>query len=519
MFMRYLWLSLFVDSGGRIPIFIELRNLNKITQADISPYLFHTLTRGKSKLSIQSFRRGLEKGEFVVILDGYDELTESIKDKVQQAVLELTEDYPLTSVIVSSRPDQQFASWQNFDVAEVAPLTRLDTVELIQKVDFDNTIKSKFIDKIKEDAFYSSNSSFLSNPLLASMMLLAFSQNYEIPDKMHQFYELAYDALYKRHDRYKPGGFKRQFQSTKDEDEFKRVFSYFCLLTFYEQKFAFSSSTAEKYIRSAIELNQSKFGTSPYIDDLCSAVCIMIKEGNDYVFPHRSFQEYFAAYCLAFVTKKNFKNIVTELVKRPHEQAVIMLRDMNPELLRDEFVVPMAVKYQSVLKNVANKKNIAAFMEVADIRFEIAYVSIAGKKDRTLHILLHEGGELEYVAKAFERLSGKDAKGRSVSPRGTRDNLESVVSDVYSGMRLANADRIVFSAKESTLRVDLIRAKGGKVVNFSDLMKENLIDAMTDSFLYGYVGGIMKNAASYANKELAIATQNTVKMASIFGVE
>ena len=81
--MRYLWLSLFVDSGGRIPIFIELRNLNKITQADISPYLFHTLTRGKSKLSIQSFRRGLEKGEFVVILDGYDELTESIKDKVQ----------------------------------------------------------------------------------------------------------------------------------------------------------------------------------------------------------------------------------------------------------------------------------------------------------------------------------------------------------------------------------------------------------------------------------------------------
>ena len=101
----------------------------------------------------------------------------------------------------------------------------------------------------------------------------------------------------------------------------------------------------------------------------------MIKEGNDYVFPHRSFQEYFAAYCLAFVTKKNFKNIVTELVKRPHEQAVIMLRDMNPELLRDEFVVPMAVKYQSVLKNVANKKNIAAFMEVADIRFEIAYVS------------------------------------------------------------------------------------------------------------------------------------------------
>ena len=133
------------------------------------------------------------------------------------------------------------------------------------------------------------------------MMLLAFSQNYEIPDKMHQFYELAYDALYKRHDRYKPGGFKRQFQSTKDEDEFKRVFSYFWLLTFYEQKFAFSSSTAEKYIRSAIELNQSKFGTSPYIDDLCSAVCIMIKEGNDYVFPHRSFQEYFAAYCLCLL--------------------------------------------------------------------------------------------------------------------------------------------------------------------------------------------------------------------------
>ena len=57
---------------------------------------------------------------------------------------------------------------------------------------------------------------------------------------MHLFYQQAFDALYQRHDSYKPGGYKREFRAKLSEDVFKAVVSYFCLLTYYQEKFSFS---------------------------------------------------------------------------------------------------------------------------------------------------------------------------------------------------------------------------------------------------------------------------------------
>ena len=35
MFTRYLWLSLFVEGDGRIPVFVELRNMNSVTSIEL----------------------------------------------------------------------------------------------------------------------------------------------------------------------------------------------------------------------------------------------------------------------------------------------------------------------------------------------------------------------------------------------------------------------------------------------------------------------------------------------------
>lgn len=516
MFMKYLWLSLFVAGDGKIPIFVELRNLNKITQADIVPYLFYTLTRGKSRLSIESFRRGLERGEFYVILDGYDELSDSLRDKVQQSIMELAEDYDTTTVIVSSRPDEKFASWANFDVVEVAPLTRDDTVELIERVDFDDTIKDRFIEKVKLNDFYVKNRSFLSNPLLASMMLLAFSQNYDIPEKMHQFYELAFEALYKRHDSYKPGGFKRQFQSTRDEDEFKRVFAFFCLLTFYEQKFSFPQTSIEHYVSSAISLNLSRFSSTSYVKDLCDSVCILIKEGNQYTFPHRSFQEYFAAYCLAFVTRKNFNGIILELCKRHNEQAILMIRDMNPELLRDEFVVPMALKYSGILKNVASDKNVCQFMEATSTRLEIMRVPVKKGGAPEFHIFVNSGGEADDVARTFRRLSGRGMTYRPVRSR-KRGTIDEALAPFCDEHLIGQEDRISIFAIGGELKVEIHDRSADSTRVLEPDSEKLLGEIVMDTFLHGFISSAMKDAATYAKGEIEAASKSTNAMRSIFG--
>jgi len=243
----------------------------------------------------------------------------------------------------------------------------------------------------------------------------------------------------------------------------------------------------------------------------------LIKEGNDYVFPHRSFQEYFAAYCLSFVTRKNFKNIVIELAKRPNEQAVVMIRDMNPELLRDEFVVPMAVKYKAALKNVASEKNVALFMEAADMRFDIAMMKMHNQNNMRVHILINEGGELENIARTFERLGGKGSNYRSARTRSKNDKLEPAVRALFTSSKLASTDRITIWAQNGILKLDVIRRKGSKLTVVSPEVEANLTAAMMDSFVHGYVSPLMKNAARYADKQLASASLNTSKMTSIFG--
>jgi hypothetical protein len=111
-------------------------------------------------------------------------------------------------VIVSGRPDDRFASWQEFSLFRVEPLSKQQVVELIEKIDFDVNVKRKFIEAIYKK-LYVDHKDFLSSPLLASMMLLTFQHYAEIPEKIHVFYELAYATLFSKHDDLKEA-FKRE---------------------------------------------------------------------------------------------------------------------------------------------------------------------------------------------------------------------------------------------------------------------------------------------------------------------
>lgn len=171
MFMRYLWLSLFENSEGRIPIFIELRALNALSSVNIESYLHHTLSEGKSRITARDFRKKLEAGDIFVIFDGFDEVSHELRDGIQGAIMDLAKNYPHLKIVVSSRNDDRFASWTTFHVAEVAPMHMEDVVELVTKAEFDASAKSKFTRMVKAH-LYQKHRSFMSNPLLASMMLL-----------------------------------------------------------------------------------------------------------------------------------------------------------------------------------------------------------------------------------------------------------------------------------------------------------------------------------------------------------
>ena len=417
MFTRYLWLSLFGNSNGRYPLYIELRHLNILSSDNLLSYIFHTVISGSSHVNDDDFYSFFLNGDFILILDGFDEVSHQIRDSVQRQIMALVENYPKTKVFLTSRPDGRFQSWTTFHVVNVLPQTKEDVLELVSKSDFDADVKKSFSSQIEKGTLFRKHNSFLTNPLLSSMMLLTYSHNFDIPDKMHLFYQQAYNALYQRHDNLKPGGFKRDFHCKISEDSFKRTFAYFCLLSYYDQVFSFDRDKAIRYISLAIKAENLDIDAGKFLDDLCESVCMLTIEGLEYTFSHRSFQEYFAAYCLAYVTQKSFAAFCIRFSKRINDQALILLSDMNPELIRRSYIIPTSDQFRKELQIEKSRKSVERFYESCGKIFRITFRKIkdnTSKNGKTVRgretalIDLTGNSQLYDFVSLLERLAGKN---------------------------------------------------------------------------------------------------------------
>jgi NACHT domain len=225
MFMKYLTINRFEGVGDRVPLFVELRRLNQLTDRNLLTFIRASCTSRRSKVTQQQFEISLQVGAFVLILDGFDELNYEYRDEVQRQIIDLTTDFPSTTVIVSSRPDDRFGGWSSFHVLNMNELTKKQTMKLIDGLDYDSGVKTRF-SRVVTDRLYDSHTSFLSSPLLTTIMLLTYEQFADIPDKMHVFYSQAFDTLFQKHDAQKEQ-YQRKTFAGLSKDDFRSCLSAF----------------------------------------------------------------------------------------------------------------------------------------------------------------------------------------------------------------------------------------------------------------------------------------------------
>ncbi len=124
IFMKYLWLSCFVDPRGRIPIFLELRRLNELTSPNILSYIFHNIMMMGDDKNMTAFFQAVADGKFILLLDGFDEVVLDKRKIIEQQILDLSQRFRDLIIIVSSRPDDRVNSWQDFYKYQVAPMKK-----------------------------------------------------------------------------------------------------------------------------------------------------------------------------------------------------------------------------------------------------------------------------------------------------------------------------------------------------------------------------------------------------------
>lgn len=337
MLMRFVALCMYNNPKGRIPIFVELRHLNRMQSSDLMTYIHSSYNR-LSLVERKSFDQNLKSGVFAFIFDGFDELSHEIRRDIEDQILLLSREHPKNSMIVSGRPDERFESWRDFEIFKIEPMTQSQVVELLNKLDFDRGTRKRFISKIETDNLYDTHESFLSTPLLAILMLLTFEENANIPDKMHLFYSKAFETLFHKHDALKEQ-YDRERKSGILIDDFSRVFSVFCLNTYIREKIEFNQVELLQYIRDAISYHKSKVSPDDLLFDLVEAVCLLQKEGLSYFFVHRSFQEYFTAMFLASCPEDVRDAFIDQVCTRHWDNVLPMLYDMAAPQIEPSWVV------------------------------------------------------------------------------------------------------------------------------------------------------------------------------------
>ncbi len=362
-----------LENKDLIPVFIELKDINLIeNDYTILDIIFNKLTNLGSSLKKEYIEYALNSGCFLFLLDGYDEIVSSKKDSFFRKLDEFCDKYTENYFIISSRPYSEFVEFQRFTVLKALPLSKEQAVSLVNRINYESGIKERFIAEL-ETNLYESHTSFASNPLLLNIMLLTFDNYADIPEKLHLFYSNAFETLYSKHDATK-AGYKREMLSTLSYDSFKKVFAYFCFMTYIKGVTEFTYEELQETLKR-IKIPRIEFDIDNYIFDLVNSLCLIYKEGFSYTFAHRSFQEYFTAVFLKELSDINLQKYGIQMIKREPERAsqdnvFEMLYDMIEERFEKNILLPILSDYEDSIPSDEDKYWFYFKELVHNIRFD-----------------------------------------------------------------------------------------------------------------------------------------------------
>lgn len=342
--LKHLFLNA-IEETEYIPILIELRSLNVIEEKSISlkNTIYDMLVQNGFVLEKEYFEYSLTEGGYIILLDGLDEVNRDRVSKVTAEIRNFSDKFNENKYIVSSRPSDDFIGWNDFAEMSSMKLNKKQALELIKKIEFDENVKQVFYKELDEK-LYDKYKSFASNPLLLNIMLLTFNNNASIPDKLNDFYEQAFSTLFNMHDATKDS-YVRDIRTGLSCEDFKTLFAYMCFKSYFRDEYEFTEVKLRKYIQEAKEkFGETQFTIDDFQEDLTMSVCMLMKDGLNYRFAHRSFQEYFAAWYTCKLTDDVQQKLLTNWLKESNtvntDSYFTMLYNMQSEKVNKIIFAP-----------------------------------------------------------------------------------------------------------------------------------------------------------------------------------
>jgi hypothetical protein len=333
--IKYLYLNAIRENKG-IPVLIELRKLEK--DVAIIEFILNEINGIRRYFEKEHILQLIEGGDFIFFFDGYDEVIQESKKEVTENLQKFISKTSNNIFIISSRDENELNCFGDFQRFDIKSLTKNEAYKLIKKYDNNGELSKELIGKLETEENLKIIKEFLENPLMVSLLYKAFEYKKTIPYKKHIFYRQVYDALFEEHDLSKPGAYKRKKESNLDIEDFHCILRTIGFITL-TKGVTYSKEEFIKIIYQARQKNIGiNFNENKFILDITYSVPIFIKEGTEYRWAHKSFQEYFAACYISYDAKEKESLILKKMIEKDRIQKYYNILDFCYDINYKEFI-------------------------------------------------------------------------------------------------------------------------------------------------------------------------------------
>jgi hypothetical protein len=269
--------------------------LRKIEKNGIATSLLKILNELDINATEENLVALLKSDNVVLLLDGFDEISSSMRGKILEEMIFLNRNYNL-QIITTSRDGTEICTEPGIVNYRVKKIKRSDIISILKKLSLSKEIEQDTLTQIF--SMLRGNTTLvetMNSPLLVNLFYICYPHLDSIPNSAIEFYSKLFTTLYFRHDKIKNYNRERKSSTTPSE-----AFNSFCALCFkslYDNRQDFTEHSILEYTKQSLSLcglDECKPEDMAY--DFIDITCLIQKDGYDrYVFLHKSIQEYHAA--------------------------------------------------------------------------------------------------------------------------------------------------------------------------------------------------------------------------------
>lgn len=326
-----------LEFANKIPLYIELKKLYENSVKKTIKKELEGL--GLYFIDNEQFIVFLNQGFFLLLLDGFDEIVPNNRETILNEILDIRKSNGCP-IIASSRPNTELCNHTGITNWRVRDLDKTDCSEIVKKLVSDEKIKEDILSAIEDNL---SLSETLVSPILITLLIKCFPYYDEIPKNTFDFYHKLYEILYIKHDEKKV--FSRyKYSIIQDVVRSKKFFSALSFYSFFSGKYFFSEQEMYDALEDVFIMNNlDSSEVSNFLKDIRIITCLIQENGIDeYVYIHRSVQEYHAAYYFKYLPDEMIDEFIHELLNlvresEQYDNTLYFLNKISPNFFDKKF--------------------------------------------------------------------------------------------------------------------------------------------------------------------------------------